>query len=140
MVKATLYQADSIYRVLNEQNDLILVIDCIKLGMPRWISQKQLNEVSECTEEILRAKATIDIRDNLNIEEEGVCNKRFTIIADILPFIGDQSQRNTAIAKSAKENRLTTKTIRNMLCKYLAFQDKRVFVPAAPKIKGTDPR
>lgn len=135
MVKATLYQADSIYRVLDEQNDLILVIDCIKLGMPRWISQKQLNEVSECTEEILRAKATIDIRDNLNIEEEGVCNKRFTIIADILPFIGDQSQRNTAIAKSAKENRLTTKTIRNMLCKYLAFQDKRVFVPAAPKIK-----
>ena len=75
------------------------------------------------------------IRTDLSVTDDGICNKRYTIIADILPYIGDQVQRNAAITNAAKEHGITTKTVRNMLCKYLAYQDKRIFAPTAPKSK-----
>ena len=33
---------NTIYRVLDKRNDLVLVIDCVKQSMPRWIGIEQL--------------------------------------------------------------------------------------------------
>ena len=136
MANTTLYQADNtIYRVLERHDDHILVIDCTKLSMPRWIASDQLDGARECPEEALLSRTSTIIRTNLSVTDDGVCNKRFTIIAEVLPYIGDQIQRNAAIANAAKEYGITTKTVRNMLCRFLAFQNKHVFAPTAPKSK-----
>lgn len=136
MPNTTLHQVDNtIYRVLERHGDHILVIDCIKLSMPRWITSDQLNGAKECPEETLQSRTSTVIRADLSITDDGFCNKRYTAIADILPYIGDQPLRCEAIAKAAQEHHLTTKTIRNMLCKYLAYQSKHVFAPTAPKPK-----
>lgn len=136
MANTTLYQADNtIYRVLVRHDDLILVIDCIKETMPRWIASDQLDGASVCTEKMLLNRTSTVIRTDLSITDDSFCNKRYTVIADILPYIGDQIQRNAAIKTTAKEHDITTKTVRNMLCKFLVYQDKRVFAPTAPKPK-----
>ena len=136
MANTTLYQADNtIYRVLERHDDHILVIDCIKLSMPRWIARNQLDGAVVCTEDILLSRTSTVMRTDLSVTDDGICNKRFTIIAEALPYIGDKIQRNAAITNAAKEHRITTKTVRNMLCKYLAYQSKHVFAPTAPKSK-----
>lgn len=123
---------ESIFRVLQEQDASVLVIDCVKQTMPRWMDAETFYGSEEASETELHAHTSTTLRDDLNMVEEGICSTRYTIIADILPYIGDQAQRNTAIAKAATDNKLTGKTIRNMLCKYLAYQDKRIFAPPAP--------
>ena len=136
MANTTLYQADNtIYRVLERHDDHILVIDCIKETMPRWIARNQLDGATVCTEEALHSRTSTAIRADLSVTDDGICNRRYTVIADILPYIGDQIQRNTAIANAAKEHGITTKTVRNMLCKYLAYQNKHIFAPSLPKPK-----
>lgn len=136
MPNTALYEVDkSIYRVLERHDDHILVIDCTKLSMPRWIAREQLDGARECPEEALQSRTSTVIRTDLSIADDGICNRRYSIIANILPYIGDQPLRNEAIINAAQEYNLTTKTIRKMVCKYLAYQDKRIFAPIAPKSK-----
>ena len=136
MPSTTLHLVDNtIYRVLNKRNDLVLVIDCLKQSMPRWMGIDQLKGSSDCTESDLHNLTSTVIRNDLSIDEEAFCNKRYTVIAEVLPYIADQPQRNEAIAKASQEHHLTTKTIRKMLCQYLAFQNKHIFAPPPPKSK-----
>lgn len=136
MVNASLYQIEnSIYRVLDMQDDLILVIDCIKRTMPHWITRNQIECATECTDSVLHNQTSTTIRTDLTIAEEGVCNKRYSVIADILPYIGNKTQRNEAITQAVQKHQLSSKTIRNLLCSYLAYQDKRIFAPLAPKTR-----
>jgi transposase InsO family protein len=103
--------------------------------MPRWIGIDQLKGASDCAESDLHNHTSTVIRNDLTIDEDAICNKRYTVIAEVLPYIADQPQRNEAIAKASQEHHLTTKTIRKMLCQFLAFQDKRIFAPPPPKSK-----
>jgi hypothetical protein len=103
--------------------------------MPRWIGIEQLKGASDCAESDLHNHTSTVIRNDLTIDEEAICNKRYTVIAEVLPYIADQPLRNEAIAKAAQEHHLTTKTIRKMLCQFLAFQDKRIFAPQPKKTK-----
>ncbi len=136
MPSTTLHLVENtIYRVLDKRNDLVLVIDCLKQSMPRWIGIEQLKGASDCAESDLHNHTSTVIRNDLTIDEEAICNKRYTVIAEVLPYIADQPLRNEAIAKAAQEHHLTTKTIRKMLCQFLAFQDKRIFAPQPKKTK-----
>lgn len=136
MPSTTLHLVDNtIYRVLDKRNDLVLVIDCLKQSMPRWMGIDQLKGSSDCTESDLHNLTSTVIRNDLSIDEEAICNKRYTVIAEVLPYIADQPLRNEAITKAAQEHHLTTKTIRKMLCQYLAFQNKHIFAPPPPKSK-----
>lgn len=136
MANTTLYLVDNtIYRVLDKRDDLVLVIDCVKQSMPRWIGIDQLNGATTYTASDLLNHTSTVIRNDLSIDEEAICNKRYTVIAEVLPYIADQSLRNEAISKAAQEQHLTSKTVRKMLCQYLAYQDKRIFAPQPTKPK-----
>ena len=136
MTNTSLHLVDkTLYRVLDKRNDLVLVIDCVKPCMPRWIGIDQLKGASAYTESDLLNHTSTVIRNDLSIDEEAFCSKRYTVIAEVLPYIAEQPQRNEAIAKASQEHNLTTKTIRKMLCQYLAYQDKRIFAPSSPKPK-----
>lgn len=61
--------------------------------------------------------------ESLNAASCKVMYERYTLIAGILPFIGDIELRSYMIEKAAKENEVSKQTIRKYLCRYLANQN-----------------
>lgn len=119
-----------IYRVLAVDSDEVLLIDCIKKTMPKWFRIEDADEFEECTEEEL-----LESTDMLLLEEEDMppktrqtVHKRFTVIAGILPFVDDDRLRTEAIKRVAEENGICVETVRNYLCRYLAYQNISVLM------------
>ncbi len=58
-----------------------------------------------------------------------VAHERYTLIAGVLPFVGDVKQRSSIIARIAEENQISRQTLRNYLCAYLVRQDIAALAP-----------
>ena len=114
---------DSVVRVLEVQDSMALVIDCIKLTMPVWVKSETLEKYTEIYEH-----SKVDV-DSLNSEQRKIMHGRFTMISSILPFVGDKEKRSQLIRSAAKENGLSVQTIRSYLCLYLAYMDIVVLAP-----------
>lgn len=126
----------TVFRVLLIRDE-ILLIDCIKRTMPKWCPVSRLEEALPCSEHELLEKTGISIRkkDELTMEDSKVMAERFRMITGVLPLLDDDRLRSAAISKTAVENGVSVKTIRNYLCLYLAFQEKSVLAPMAGKSK-----
>lgn len=122
---------DAILRILEIQQDRVLVMDCIKRTMPVWVEDVEIKSCSSCTEEELY-KATgivlVDI-DNLDANQRKTMYERYTIIAPILPSVSDGRIRSKLICSAAKENDVSKQTVRNYLCSYLAYMNTSILVP-----------
>ncbi|MCD8379587.1 MAG: hypothetical protein LUC95_04520 [Lachnospiraceae bacterium] len=155
MEKNSIYLfGDSIIRVLEVKEDRLLVIDCVKLTMPRWITSESLDGYERddpykegsagygsckerlagyksCTEEELQelTGAAFPEMDSLDAECRKRIRERFTMIAGILPFVGVEAERSKAIALISEQWGVSKQTVRSYLCKYLAYRDVRVFAP-----------
>ena len=148
-----LRSGDSIIRVLDVQDDRILVIDCIKHTMPVWRKVESLDsvllesellsgsfqcsgkELSVCTDdELFKATGFIsaDI-DTLDAEQRKVMYERYTMITPILPFISDDKMRSKLISSISEEHHVSKQTIRNYLCLYLSYLDVTVLAPKKRK-------
>lgn len=115
----------TIYRVLAVEEEEILLIDCMKKTMPKWHGLDEVNGYEACAE-----KELLEITETFLIEEQDMppktrqaVHKRFTVIAGILPFLGDDRLRTEAIKRVAEEKGICMQTVRNYLCQYLAFQN-----------------
>ena len=86
-----------IYRVLKSQADKSLIIDCIKRTMPKWVSTSTLSDFEECTEMFLYEATNYPNTRQLSLDAQRVAQERFTLIAGILPFIGDEQKRSQMI-------------------------------------------
>lgn len=129
---------NSIIRVLDIQSESILIIDCLKRTMPKWIDAKLLQEYESVTEEELQKETNISLpdEDNLSKEERRFMQEHYTLIAGILPFVSDDKLRCKVIDKISIEKNISKQTIRNYLCQYLTYQDILALVPMstlAPK-------
>ena len=122
---------DSIYRILDAKGELVCVIDCIKCTMPKWISEAEFENSVECTEqELLKAtNSTLPDIETLDITAQKQMNERFSIIAEILPFVSEYKTRTEKINEASEAHNLSKQTIRNYLCLYLTYQNKAVFAP-----------
>ena len=108
-----LQSGDSIIRVLEVQEDRVLVIDCIKRTMPVWIEMMVLESCSECTcEELSKATGIIpsDV-DALDADQRRVMYERYTMIAPILSFVSDDGMRSRLICSVAEEHGVSKQTI-----------------------------
>ncbi len=121
----------TIYRILAIEEDSVLMIDCIRKTMPVWYKTDQTSRYDSCTEEELLETTGLTLT-----EEEELCSKarkaahdRFTIVAGILPFLADDRLRTEIIKRVAKEKNICMQTVRNYLCRYLAYNDISVLVP-----------
>lgn len=127
-----LRSGDSIIRVLEIQDDRILVIDCIKHSMPVWVEAESLESYSECSERNLYdatgVVATEDI-DDLDSDQRKIMHERYTMIAPILPFIADDKMRSRLICSVAEDHQVSKQMIRNYLCLYLSYLDVTVLIP-----------
>ena len=117
---------DRIIRILEIRNDSALIVDCIHKAMPKWIQKSELASYEKCTEQELTAatgKAICDY-DSLDKKSRRFVHEHFTLIAGVLPFIGDDRLRCSMIANIATEKGVSKQTIRNYLWLYLVYQDQ----------------
>ncbi len=130
MEKNSIWKKDDRFiRVLEVEEERILVIDCVNLTMPVWIEKKKmegfdsalLKEVSHIT-----GIFPVDIKE---LDRESLCmaQKRFTMIAGVLPFAGEERKRSQVIAEMAELYHVSRQTVRKYLCLYLVYQDSTVF-------------
>ena len=158
-----LRSGDSIIRVLEIQDDSILMIDCIKHSMPVWVNYESLKyellqtklfhsetlesemsgscsqcsdrELSACTnDELFKATGFISVDiDTLDADQRKVMYERYTMITPILPFIADEKMRSKLISSISEEHHVSKQTIRNYLCQYLSHLDVTVLAPKKRK-------
>ncbi len=125
------YFGESIVRVLEIQPERVLIIDCIKKVMPTWMDVASLRSCAECINEgLFKATAFTPIKaDELDASRRKTMYERYTIIAPLLPFLGNRKLRSQVIQSVAAEHGISQQTVRNYLCQYLAYQDITVLAP-----------
>ena len=114
-------------RVLQTQGERSLVIDCIKRTMPRWIATAELAAYAECSKADLYDRTGMIQDRELSPEEQRIAQEHFTMIAAVLPFIGNELKRNEMIDLLAEHQ--SKQTIRKYLCLYLVYQDLAALAP-----------
>jgi len=122
---------DKILRVLELKDDKVLVIDCIKRTMPKWVEVSALSDFTYLSENMINCllKKSIRAEDDLSYTERCIAHKNYTLIAGILPFVDDEKKRSEVIKKIAEKNKISPQTIRKYLCLYLIYQDISVLIP-----------
>lgn len=116
-----------VIRVLQTKGDRSLVIDCIKRTMPKWIATEHLAAYTECSESDLYNRTGMNQNRELSQEEQRIVQERFTMIAAVLPFIGNEPKRNEMI--NLLSDKYSKQTIRKYLCLYLAYQNLAALAP-----------
>ena len=122
---------EEIVRVLEIQDDRRLVIGCTQKSMPVWISERNLEGHAPCEE----AELSQDIPnfEDLSPEQKRIAHERYTLIAGVLPFLGDNRLRSEAITRIASSHNVSKQTVRSYLCRYLVYQDLSVLAPQPRK-------
>lgn len=132
MKKYDLFRSgDNIFRVLDVQQERVLVIDCINRKMPVWMESTILESYLVCSNRELFEVTGIDIAevDTLDADQRKVMYERYTMIAPVLPFISDDKMRSKLICSIAAEHKVSKQTVRNYLCLYLSYLDVAVLSP-----------
>ena len=118
---------NQIFRVLQSQGDKSLVIDCIKKTMPTWIDAAALSDFTECSETALHELTQYPGSRELTQNEQRIAQEHFTLIAGVLPFIGNEQKRSQMIDFLADQQ--SKQTIRKYLCLYLVYQELAALAP-----------
>ena len=118
---------DTIIRVLKSEEDKSLVIDCIKRTMPKWVMTSSLSDFEECTELVMYEETNYSYARQLSTQDQRIAQARFTMIAGILPFIGDEQKRSQMISFLADQ--CSKQTLRRYICIYLVYQDINCLAP-----------
>ena len=105
---------NQIFRVLQTKEDQFLVIDCVKRTMPKWIDKSVLSNFIECSTDYLYAQTRMIQDRELSPEEQRIAQEHFTMIAGVLPFIGNEQKRSQMIDFLAEHQ--SKQTIRKYLC------------------------
>lgn len=122
---------DQIYRILIVKEDNCFVIDCKNNSMPVWKPVTTFWDASTMTDEdlytLLDFKPVED--DMVSPERKKIMHERYTMIAPVLSFIGDENTRSHVINIIAAENNISKQSIRSFLKKYLVIQNIQVLLP-----------
>lgn len=114
-------------RVLQTKGDKSLVIDCIKRTMPKWINTTDIIFWVECSEADLYELTGMTKDRQLTEEEKRISQERFTMIAGVLPFIGNEPKRNQMLQLLSEHQ--SKQTTRKYLCLYLVYQNIAALAP-----------
>ncbi len=112
------------------------VIRCIQRKMPTWEPETHFMDWKPITEELMWETTGIypDAVDKSPATAKYI-QERYTMIAGILPFIGDEAERSRMIRTMASQRHCSTQTVRMTLCLYLAYQSANVLAPKQRKEK-----
>lgn len=119
---------NAIHRVLDIQNNNLLLINCCRQTMPRWYKDIDYTPVSEDDLYITSGIRPIPIEE-LDNKSRGYAYKRYNMIAGIIPFVGDSQMRCQMIDNLSKTLQVSKQTLRHTLCTYLVYQNISIFAP-----------
>jgi len=98
--------------------------------MPYWVCHDEVASFAICDPHDSPLPMLITKPyEALNEESRKEAHDRFTMIAPILPVIGNRHERGAAITQTATEYDVSEQTIRNYLWLYLATQDVASLAP-----------
>ena len=120
---------DKIFRILEEEEERYLAIDCKKVTMPKWITKGEKEQILSESKFVQEMEVSFPDMDSISPKAKKIMRERFGIISGILPFIKEEELRTRAIESIALEQGLSKQTIRKYLCQYLIYQDIRILVP-----------
>ena len=83
---------DRILRILDTEAEKVLVIDCVKMGMPKWISLSEIEDGVEIPGEEFMGEMERDIPEGMSASARQTMHERFTVISGILPCVGIKSR------------------------------------------------
>lgn len=133
-------QGTEMIRVLEIGEALVFVIDCIKRKMPEWKEKELFVDWLPVTEqELWESTGIYPSEDDLEGTQKKYMQEHFSLIAGVLPFIGDVKERSRMIGTISELRHYSKQTIRNTLCLYLVYQDMSVLVPKQKKEKSLTP-
>lgn len=127
-----LYKKDEqIFRCIDEVEDKILVIDCIKRSLPCWTDRSYLDGFSSISEEeFLKAvKVELPRIGDLTKQQLKVMHLRFASISSCITKITNEVERRLMTYSAALDYEVSIQTIRHRLCDYLAFQNILILAP-----------
>ena len=116
-------------RVLKIEEGKALVVDCVKSRMPWWISQSDLNDAVEISEDDLLEETGTCLPEDVSAAANRVMHKRFHMIAGILPFVDDKKKRSYLIEEAVRTHEVSVNTVKNYLISYLTYQNIMVLAP-----------
>ena len=124
-------RGDSVFRVLETRKGEALVINCVQKSMPKWADQADFTDYALCTDEYLCKMMNVELpnMDVLSSADRRIAHERYTLIAGILPFLGDERRRCEAIARISEDRKVSKQTIRRYLCLYLVYQSLAILAP-----------
>lgn len=120
---------ETTYRILSIVDEKVLVINCTKMSVPKWINIKKLNDCRPCSSPVMSDITAMPPKSRK------LAYERFEIISNILPFIGDKTNKNAVIAKLCGEKNVSRQTIYKYLWLYLVYQDISALVPKTKETK-----
>lgn len=119
------------HRLLAQIEERSLIINCVKLTMPIWVSTADIEQCALIEEaDWLSAQHISDI-ESLSQSKKKQAHERYTKIAHILPFITDDYLRSRLIEQTAKQYQISKQTVRKYLCMFLAYQTIGALVSTA---------
>ena len=117
---------DRIIRVLETKGDHKLIINCSQKSMPTWIAEEDLSGYVPCAAEEL---GDIQGFEDLSPQQQRYAHERYTLIAGVMPFLGDKKLRSEAISRIAEARNISKQTIRHYLRRYLVSQNIAALAP-----------
>lgn len=122
MKRNSVLQADGrILRVLEVREGKCLVIDCKARTMPYWALKSDLEGLKEVSFPLASTEPDEEARK--------VMHQRFTMISAILPVVGEEPNRCSAIKKVSEEYHVSKQTVRKYLCDFLVYQNIEALAP-----------
>ena len=112
------------FRILKIKGDEVLVVNCEKNVVPKWISISQVQKNGVVSDFNLPSV------EELEPNQRKVAYERYTLIAPIVPFISDSQERNYLISKISEEKNISKQTIKYYLWLYLVNQNIASLAPS----------
>lgn len=125
---------DIIYRILAEDKDNYLVLNCNTKNMPAWKKESELADgVIINREEVFEILEIELIEEKLTGTAFKQAHERYTMIAGVLAFMNNDSLRNRAIAIAVDTYGISRRTLTTYLCNYLVTDNISSLVPKPRK-------
>ena len=118
---------ESILRVLDIRENKVLIVTYPQKSVPLWTNQEELREYQPIKEEEIPLFPP-EVEE-LSPDQRRIAHERYTLIAGILPFIGDERQRCTLISRISEEKGISKATLRRYLHHYLVYQRVSALAP-----------
>ena len=115
------------WRILGRTEKRILAFNLSRPSMPVWLAKEELDDGERIT--------TKPSQKELTEAERAKAFQRYSLIAPVLPVLGNQDERNARIKETAITEGISPKTVQRYLYAYLASLDVYALAPRQRKVR-----